>query len=156
VTGFFTNHQAGPQRARLCVAVVFATFVVGGSAAEANGGAKYDFRMFPRVGTPTTTFRVSFSAPFAANASDTDYTVEAVGPRRCPSIFDFTMRPIRRGDHVVIKLTPFDDLYFNNRRTWCRGSYVGYVYYTAPIDEPDKRIGYFRFGVGRSPVSLEP
>jgi hypothetical protein len=30
------------------------------------------------------------------------------------------------------------------------------VYYTAPIDEPDRVIAYFRFGVGRAPASLEP
>jgi hypothetical protein len=51
-------------------------------------------------------------------------------------------------------LTPFEDLYFGNRRRWCRGSYVGYVYWTAPFYEPDRLIGYFEFGVRRSPVSL--
>jgi hypothetical protein len=152
---FFTDHAARPARALLGLVVLLATVVIGGGGAQANGGARYDFRVFPRVGTPTTTFRLSFSAPFPTNGEDTDYTVEAVGPRRCPNIFDFTTRRIDRGDHVVIRLTP-SDLYFNNRRTWCRGAYVGYVYYTAPIDEPDKVIGYFRFGVGRAPASLEP
>ncbi len=142
------------KRASLCLAVFAAMLVLSGSDAQANGGAKHDFRLFPTVGTPTTTFRVTFSAPFRTNGDDTDYTLEGVGPRGCPNVFEFTTRPIRRGERVVMRLTPFDDLYFNTRRTWCRGSYVGYVYFVG--ESEDRIVGYFRFGVGRSPVSLEP
>jgi len=52
-----------------------------------------------------------------------------------------------------MRLTAFDDLFLNTRRTWCRGSYVGYVYFSGLTE--DRIIGYFRFGVGRTPVSLE-
>jgi hypothetical protein len=32
---------------------------------------------------------------------------------------------------------------------------VGYVYYQTPGFQPNRLIGYFSFGVGRRPVSLE-
>jgi hypothetical protein len=152
VARFFTNHDAAPRRAALGLFILLAAFAVGGGNAGANGGAKYDFRVFPSVGTPTTTFRVSFTAPFRTYRGNSDYTLEGVGPRRCPSLFDFFGRVVRRGDRVVIRLTPFEDLFFNSRTTWCRGSYVGYVY----NDDRNTVIGYFRFGVERAPASLEP
>jgi hypothetical protein len=123
---------------------------------QAEGQAKYNFRFFPRVGSPTTTFRATFKAPFAADGVNTDYTLEAVGPPGCASVFEFTARRVRRGQRVVLTLTALNDLYFGFRRTWCRGSYVGYVYYTSPGFQPDRLIAYFSFGVGRPPVSLAP
>jgi hypothetical protein len=55
-----------------------------------------------------------------------------------------------------MRLTAGDDLYLRSRRRWCPGSYVGSVYYSNPnLNEPDRFIGYFSFGVGRFPVSLE-
>ena len=152
MTGFFTNHAVGRKRTRRCLVLLCVTFVLGGGDAYANGDAKYDFKTFPTVGTPTTTFRVSFSAPFRTYRGNSDYTLEGVGPRGCPSLFDIVGRVVCRGERVVIRLTPFEDLYFNSRATWCRGSYVGYVY----NDDRDRVIGYFRFGVGSSPASLEP
>jgi hypothetical protein len=154
VTGSCTAQNTLRKRARLCLLLLAAALVPGGSDAQANGGEKYDFRVFPTVGTPTTTFRATFSAPFRANDEDTWYALEAVGPRGCPSVFEVTGRQIRRGDRVVMGLTPLDDLFLNTRRTWCRGSYVGYVYFFG--ETQDRIIGYFRFGVGRTPVSLEP
>ncbi len=123
---------------------------------QAEGRAKYNFRFSPRVGTPTTTFRATFKAPFPADGVNTDYTLEGVGPRGCASIFRFTMGRVRRGQRVVISLRAVNSLYFGFRRTWCRGSYVGYVYYTSPGFQPDRLIGYFSFGVGTPPVSLAP
>ena len=117
------------KRARLCLVGFFAALVLGGSDAQANGGAKYDFRFFPTIGTPTTTFRVVFTAPHRSNGDDTWYEVDGVGPRGCPSIYEVTNRRIRRGDRVVMRLTPLNDLYLNTRETWCLGSYVGYVYF---------------------------
>jgi hypothetical protein len=154
MTGSVQRQTARRTRARLGLVALCATIVILGSGAEANGGAKYDFRFFPTVGTPTTMFRVTFSAPFRANDEDTWYALEAVGPRGCPSVFEVTGRAIRHGDRVEMRLTPFDDLFLNTRRTWCRGSYVGYVYFSG--ETQDRIIGYFRFGVGRTPVSLEP
>lgn len=137
------------QHLTVVVAIgVLAGMLFAGGDARANGGAKYDFRLSPRIGTPTTKFRATFSAPYEG-----EYVLEAVGPRRCASIFEFTS-PVDRGDRVVMRLTAFDDLYFGIRRRWCRGSYAGYVYWVAPADRPDRLIGYFVFGVGRSPVSL--
>jgi len=153
VAGFFANHETARKHVRFGLVALFASFVFAGGDAQANGGAKYDFRLFPSVGTPTTTFRVSFAAPFRADGEDTSYELEAVGPRGCPSIYEYTRGRVGRGDRVVMKLTPLDDLYLNTRRTWCRGSYVGYVYYFGKTE--NRRIGYFRFGVGRTPVSLE-
>ena len=127
-----------------------------GDDAQADGGAKYNFRILPRVGTPTTTFRVSFKAPFPADGRNTDYTLEGVGPPGCASVFEFTMGRVRRNQTVVLQLTALDDLYFGFRRTWCRGSYIGYVYYTSPGFHPGRLIGYFSIGVGRFPVSLTP
>ena len=151
MTGSLTLLRAGRKRTYLMVvvAVGLSALLAGGGEALANGGARYDFRVSPRVGTPATTFRVTFSAPFPG-----EYTLEAVGPRRCASVFEITSGRIRRGDRVVMRLTAFDDLYFGTRRRWCPGSYVGYVYWTAPGFRPDRLIGYFRVGVGRFPVTL--
>jgi hypothetical protein len=138
--------------ALLTPATAGAQAVTGGSAAQAP---KYDFRVFPRVGTPTTTFRATFKAPFPADGVNTDYTLEGVGPRRCASVFEFSLGRVRRGDRVVLVLTPDDDLFLRSRPRWCPGSYVGYVYYAGPGFRTPL-IGYFSFGVGRSPVSLGP
>lgn len=142
--------------ALLAATTAGAQAVTGGSDAQASQGAKYNFRIFPRVGTPTTTFRVTFTAPFRADGVETHYTLEGVGPRGCPDLFELTTRPIRRGERVVMNLTAFNDILLANRRRWCRGSYVGYVYYVTPGLRPNKFIGYFSFGVGRFPVSLDP
>lgn len=153
MTDSCTDTNARRQRAYLAAVVAItalAASLIGGAEAQANGD---DLRVSPRVGTPTTTFRVTFTAPFRTNGVSTDYTLEGVGPRSCPSLFEFTLRPTRRGDRVVMRLTAFDDLFLGVRRRWCRGSYVGYVYFSAPLR--DVLIGYFSFGVGRSPVSLE-
>jgi hypothetical protein len=142
--------------ALLAAATAGAQAVTGGSDAQDSQGEKYNFRVFPRVGTPTTTFRVSFTAPFRADGVETNYTLEGVGPRGCPDLFEFTTEPIRRGQRVVMNLTAFNDVLLANRRRWCGGSYVGYVYYVTPGFQPNKFIGYFSFGVGRFPVSLAP
>ena len=85
MTGWCRAQNALRKRARLCLVLFAAALVLGGSDAQASGGAKDDFRFFPTVGTPTTMFRVTFSAPFRANDEDTWYALEAVGPRGCPS-----------------------------------------------------------------------
>ena len=154
MTGWCIDQNAPGKKARLCLIVLAAALALGASDAQANGGAKYDFRFLPTVGTPTTMFRATFSAPFRANDEDTWYALEAVGPRGCPSVFAVTGRQIARGDRVVMRLTAFDTLFLNTRRTWCRGSYAGYVYFSG--ETQNRIIGYFRFGVGRTPVSLEP
>jgi hypothetical protein len=155
-----------PVTRNLAVVAVLAALAVPAAAGgqppiragdtQAEGQAKYNFRLLPRVGGPMTTFRATFKAPFPADGVNTDYTLEAVGPPGCASVFEFTMDRVRRGQRVVLRLTAFNDLYFGFRRTWCRGSYVGYVYYTSPGFQPDRLIGYFTFGVGRPPVSLAP
>jgi hypothetical protein len=142
--------------ARFFAAALLVACAVVASPANANGGARYDFRSFPSVGGPTTTFRVVFTAPFSADGDDTDYTLEGVGPRRCASLFEFTTGPIRRGERVVLRLTPSDDIFIpeGGRARWCRGAYVGVVYYSN-FSGTNRFIGTFSFGVGRSPVSLE-
>jgi hypothetical protein len=141
---------------RTAAAIISILAIAAGTqapAAAAQEGA--GLKAFPRIGKPRTIFRVSFTAPFAANGRNTDYLLEAVGPRNCASVFEFS-GPVERGEKVVMRLTPFDDIVLPGiRRRWCRGSYVGYVYYQTPGFEPNKMIGYFRFGVGRAPVSLE-
>lgn len=141
------------------VLVALTLVAVSGSVAadaQANGGAKHDFRVFPKVGALTTTFRVTFTAPYRTDGVNSDYTLEGIGPRRCPILFDFTFAPTRRGERVVMRLTASDDLYLTSRQRWCPGSYVGAVYWTNPdLDKPDRFVGYFSFGVGRFPVSLE-
>jgi hypothetical protein len=117
------------------------------SAAE----AKYRFRLTPHVGRSTTTFKAIFRAPLATDGLDTDYYLEAVGPPACPSIFELS-GAVQAGQRVVLRLTPADDIMITYRKRWCRGSYIGYVYWSGP--DSDKMIGYFRFGVGRRPVSL--
>jgi hypothetical protein len=131
----------------------------GAPSAEAapvvEAQAEHGFQVAPRVGRPRTVFRVTFKAPFRANGRDTDYVLEAVGPRNCASLFEFT-GPVERGENVVMRLTPGNDIILpGSRRRWCRGSYVGYVYYQTPGFQPNRLIGYFSFGVGRRPVSLE-
>jgi hypothetical protein len=127
-----------------------------GRQAQGDAPAKHNFRLFPQVGTTATTFRATFKAPFRTDGNRSDYTLEAVGPRPCASLFEFTTAPTRRGQRVVLELTPFDDLYFGFRRRWCPGGYVGYVFYSAPGLQPDRLIGYFSFGVERAPVNLAP
>jgi hypothetical protein len=142
--------------ALLAAATAGAQAVIDGRDAQADGRARYDFRVSPRVGAAATTFRATFNAPFRADGNETDYVLEGVGPRRCASLFEFT-GPVRRGQRVVMRLTPADDILLPSvRRRWCRGSYVGYVYYQTPGFQPNRFIGYFSFGVGRSPVSLDP
>jgi hypothetical protein len=141
--------------ALLTAATAGAQAFTGGGAGQAPESAKYGFRVFPRVGTPATTFRVTFTAPFPADGRNTDYTLEGVGPPRCASLFEFSQGRTRRGDRVVLTLTPDDDLFLRIRPRWCPGSYVGYVYHAGPAFRTPL-IGYFSFGVGRSPVSLAP
>jgi hypothetical protein len=141
-------------RAPLTLLALFTTFVLAAAVAQAAEAAKYNFTTFPTVGKPGTAFRVSFTAPAAIDGNNTDYILEGVGPRGCPTLYEFVGHRVSRGDRVVMRLTAFDDLYFNERQLWCRGSYFGYVYYSGTSD--DKLVGYVRFGVGRVPVSLEP
>jgi hypothetical protein len=122
-------------------------FALATSAAE----AKYGFRLTPHVGRSNTTFKAIFRAPLATDGSDTDYYLEGVGPPACPSLFELS-GAVQAGQRVVLRLTPSNDIMITYRRRWCRGSYIGYVYWSG-LDS-DKMIGYFRFGVGRRPVSL--
>jgi hypothetical protein len=117
--------------------------------------AKYGFKASPRVGGPTTTFRLSFVAPFAANGRNAEYFVEGIGPSsRCPEIYDFGGHAVR-GRREVLRLTPRDDIVLARRSRWCRGSYVGVVYFQDTTSNSDNvLIGYFSFGVGRFPISL--
>jgi hypothetical protein len=140
------------------VLVSMLAMTAGTHGAEAAPGdaaqAEHGFQVSPRVGRIRTTFRVTFTAPFRANGRDTDYLLEAVGPPNCASVFEFT-GPVSRGEKVVMRLTPADDIVLPGfRRRWCRGTYVGYVYYQTPGTQPNRFIGYFSFGVGRRPVSL--
>jgi hypothetical protein len=148
----------------LAAATAGAQAVVDGGDAQTDGRAKYDLEISPRVGKATTTFRVTFTAPFRTDGEDTDYFLEGVGPPRCPQLLEIA-EPTRRGDRVELELTAANDLFFAFQRRraqgrrdaavrWCRGSYVGYVYWTGLAT--DRFIGYFSFGVGRSPVSLRP
>jgi hypothetical protein len=113
--------------------------------------AKYGFRLTPHVGKSRTTFKAIFTAPLATDGEWTDYYLEAVGPPACASIFELS-GAVQAGQRVVLRLTPSNDIMITNRLRWCRGSYVGYVYWSG--EDFDKMIGYFRFGVGRWPVSL--
>lgn len=139
----------------LAAATAGAQAVIDGGGAQTDGRAKYDLQVSPRVGKATTTFRVTFNAPFRTDGEDSNYTLEGVGPPRCPSLLEMTLdEPTRRGDRVELTLTPANDVFFAFRRRWCRGSYVGYVYFSGLVS--DRFIGYFSFGVGRAPVSLAP
>jgi hypothetical protein len=140
--------------ALLAAATAGARAVIEGGSAQAGGAPKYDFRISPRVGTPATTFRVTFNAPFPADGTRTEYIVEGVGPRGCVALYEVASGRIRRGDRVVLTLTADDDFYFRGHQSWCRGSYIGYVWHSSP--QVERVIGHFSFGVGRSPVSLEP
>lgn len=139
--------------ARLAVATAL---VVGGAlvASAPVAEARYGFKFGPLMGTPKTTFKATFRAPLPVNGIDTDYHLEAIGPRRCLSIFELTgEKP--RGRRIVMRLTPADDILIpaRTRRRWCRGSYVGFVIYSS-LSGTDRVIGSFSFGVGRAPVSL--
>jgi hypothetical protein len=151
--------------ALVAAATAGAKAVIDAGDAQTDGRAKYDFRVTPRVGKATTTFRATFNAPFRSDGEDSNYFLEGVGPPRCPQLLEITLEPTRRGDRVELALTAADDLFFAYRRQradkrrdaevrWCRGSYVGYVYFSGLAS--DRFIGYFSFGVGRSPVSLAP
>ena len=66
--------------ALLAAATAGARGVIDRGDAQADGAPKYDFRISPRVGTPATTFRVTFRAPFPADGARTEYTLEGLGP----------------------------------------------------------------------------
>lgn len=150
----------------LAAATAGAQAVIDGKDAQTDGRAKYDLEISPRVGKATTTFRVTFTAPFRTDGVDSDYVLDGVGPPRCPQLLEFAPEPARRGDRVELVLTAADDVYFHASRRqgaqrrrgadvrWCRGSYVGIVSFSGLAS--DRFIGYFSFGVGRSPVSLGP
>jgi hypothetical protein len=118
--------------------------------------ARYGLRVTPSVGKPTTTFKVSFRAPLAAVGAESDYVLEGIGPPGCASIFEYR-ETARRGERVVLRLTPDDDILLPERlhRRWCRGSYVAVVYWSSETGaETDRLLGVLSFGVGRSPISL--
>ena len=116
-------------------------------------GAKYDFQVSPSVGTPRTTFKVSFRAPFSADGIRRSYDLSAIGPPGCVQVYEFASR-VRRGRRVVMRLTPLDDILLPTRliTRWCRGAYVGYVDFTGP--RRSLVIGTFSFGVDHQPVNL--
>ena len=118
--------------------------------------ARYDLRVTPKVGNPTTTFTVSFRAPWAAVGSESDYLLEGIGPPGCAQLFEFR-ETARRGERVRMRLTPADDITLPARlhRRWCRGSYVALVYWASETgNTSDRLVGVVSFGVGRRPVSL--
>jgi hypothetical protein len=59
---------SGLRRIFVAITVGVISGIAAGGA-QANGSARHDFRVFPRVGTPTTTFRVTFSAPFRTDGA---------------------------------------------------------------------------------------
>ena len=120
--------------------------------------AKYGFKVSPRVGGPRTVFKVSFVAPVEVDGFEEDYWLEGIGPPLCPVLFETSGRE-RSGKRVVMPLTPHDDLssFTNIPRVdrWCRGTYVGVVYFTDDTSVNDSIIGRFRFRVGpRPPLGL--
>jgi hypothetical protein len=139
---------------RLCFSLiaVAALIMVGAVPAE----ARYGLRVTPTVGGPATTFKVSFRAPRAAVGSDSDYLLEGIGPPGCAQLFEYR-ETARRGERIVMRLTPDDDILLPARIThrWCRGSYVALVYWSSESGaQTDQLIGVLGFGVGRPPVSL--
>jgi hypothetical protein len=133
------------SRKQVVVPLAALTFFVGVSTAQA---AKYDFRVSPRVGKPTTAFVVSFKAPYAADGDVREYFLDAIGPPKCAQLFDFSGRAIL-GQRERLRLTPQDVALPTFRSRWCRGRYVGVVTYdddTKPNSAPTY-IGYVRFRV---------
>jgi hypothetical protein len=147
------NSVRGAALIRAVLPALLAVVTLTLGAAEAH--AKYGFNVTPKVGTRTTAFTVTFRAPFTVDGMNTEYLLEAVGPPACASVFDFS-GAARRGRRVTLHLTPQDDVFLPSwiHHRWCRGAYVGYVYYQAPGMQPNRVIGYFSIGVGRSPVKL--
>ena len=134
----------------LCGLAALSACLVVAPAAD----AKYGFKVSPRIGKTNSVFKISFIAPRDADGSQTNYLLEGIGPRRCPQLFEFGGRATR-GKREVLRLTAGDDLVFANRTRWCRGTYVGVVYWQSSGPNANNiLIGYFRFGVRRSPVSL--
>jgi hypothetical protein len=116
-------------------------------AVPAAGAARYGFTVSPRIGTPATEFKVSFVAPWSADGDNTEYWVEVVGPPACAQVSDTGGRG-RRGQPEVLQLTARDDLLLpRSRSRWCRGSYVGLVYWQTLADAPNRYVGYVRFRV---------
>jgi len=124
--------------------VALAIWFVGVSVADA---AKYGFTVFPRLGAPASAFQVSFVAPWSADGDNTEYWVDVVGPPACAQVSDTGGRA-RRGQREVLRLTAGDDLLLPRFRSrWCRGSYVGLVYWQTLADAPNRYVGYVRFRV---------
>lgn len=134
----------------LTALTVVAALAFGPPAAE----AKNQFQLSPRVGGPKTEFKATFVAPATVNGKATDYLLEAVGPPGCASLFEYA-GAVQKGARVTMTLTPHDDIVLPDPspRRWCRGSYIGFVYLSRPV-QANLMVGYFGFGVGRQPVSL--
>jgi NAD(P)-dependent dehydrogenase (short-subunit alcohol dehydrogenase family) len=113
---------------------------------------KYGVRLSPRVGGPHTVFIATFAAPFDANAlvdnerNATSYQIEAFGPPGCAGSFDGTLRRIRRGQRVTLRLGRSDiAVPHAGVRRWCPGSYIANVTYVGHQDEV--LLGNFGFRV---------
>ena len=94
--------------------------------------------VYPEVSGVRTTFTVSFRAPFAANRAGTFYDVTLRGPGRCRHVFEATLGRVRRGERVVIRLTPSSIEPLRTRRRWCPGRYRGVLEF-CPCAQGDPR-----------------
>ena len=123
------------RRPLLPVALVVAALgLVGGADARFHNTRE----TYPRVGGVRTSFFVSFRAPFAAGRAGSFYDVTLRGPGRCRRVFDATLGPIRRGERVVLRLTPSTIEPLGTRRRWCPGRYRGVIEF-CPCAQGDPR-----------------
>jgi hypothetical protein len=138
-------------------AFVVAAVAVAALAAVAVAADALQIRVSPRVGNPTSVFKVAFTVPRPAGHDgvyERSYSVElTVGEgRNCKSSAHAEVQAAEKGERVRRS--------FRGRRPWCRGDGRGAVYeMTGPYCPPDserpcplfpsqrKKIGRFGFRV---------
>jgi len=131
----------------------FTFHVHGKSALNMLPQDRYGVRISPRIGGPRTVFVATFPAPFDANAlvddeaNATYYQIEAFGPPGCADSGDQTLRRIRKGQQVTLKLGHSDIFEpHSGVRGWCPGAYIANVIYVGRQGD-QVLLGNFRFRV---------
>jgi hypothetical protein len=116
---------------RLGIAIAVVVLSVAGAATVAHAGETFGLRtpvaVTPARGTPTTTFEVRFTTPFATGTSQglRSWEMASVVDRgqtgsSCMSNMAVRLRPAVAHDHVGVSLPA-------QGKPWCAGAYAGAI-----------------------------
>jgi hypothetical protein len=157
-------------RRRLGITIVTAALSVAGVASVAQAtetfGLQTPVAVTPSRGTPTTTFTIRFTTPFAIGSSGGLRTWEVASVakrgrsgRSCTSNMAVRLRPALTNQHISVGLSA-------STKPWCIGKYTGTItFYRSMICNPGpvtqraacpeiafapELIGHFRFTVAHA------